>query len=228
MTTSEIPVTVNDQSFERWVLQSPQPVAVLFCTPRFANCERMRPRWQWLAKEFGGRLRVAQLTVDDNRRWARHFEVQALPTTLWLRGGEVQQRAEGLLEEEELRERAEALLAGREPSIAPRASVEPVILTDATFAEAINQQKPVLVDFWAAWCGPCRMIAPVIERLAREMSDQAVIAKLNVDENPRTAQQFNVRSIPMLMIFKSGQVVDQMVGVQPEPVIRDRLRRVMD
>ncbi|MCB0079038.1 MAG: thioredoxin [Anaerolineales bacterium] len=227
MPPTPIPLTVNDESFERWVLQSELPVAVLFCTPKFANCQTMRPRWDGLAQQFGDRLRVALLTVDDNRRWARHFKVTALPTTLWFRNGKAQQRAEGLLSEAELRERAEALIAGRDPKIESTPSKGPLILTDASFAAAIRSETPTLVDFWAAWCGPCRMIAPVIERLADQMGDRATIAKLNVDENPRTAQQFNVRSIPMLLIFKNGQVVDQLVGAQPEPVIRQRLEAAL-
>ena len=120
-----------------------------------------------------------------------------------------------------------ALIAGRDPKIESTPSKGPLILTDASFAAAIRSETPTLVDFWAAWCGPCRMIAPVIERLADQMGDRATIAKLNVDENPRTAQQFNVRSIPMLLIFKNGQVVDQLVGAQPEPVIRQRLEAAL-
>jgi thioredoxin 1 len=98
-----------------------------------------------------------------------------------------------------------------------------VTLTDANFREIVSGEQPVLVDFWAPWCGPCRMIAPAIEQLAQEFQGKAVIGKLNVDENPMTAQQFRVMSIPMIMIFKDGQPVEQMVGVQPVQVLRQRL-----
>jgi len=102
----------------------------------------------------------------------------------------------------------------------------PVTLTDADFERVIrSSQLPVLVDFWAAWCGPCRMLAPVIEELAREFQGRAVIGKLNVDENPRTAQRFGIMSIPTLLLFRQGQVVDRIVGVQPAQVIRQRLLR---
>jgi thioredoxin 1 len=100
---------------------------------------------------------------------------------------------------------------------------KPVTLTDANFREIVSGEQPVLVDFWAPWCGPCRMIAPAIEQLAQEFQGKAVIGKLNVDENPMTAQQFRVMSIPMIMIFKDGQPVEQMVGVQPVQVLRQRL-----
>ncbi len=230
MPAGDTPLTVNDSTFERWVLQSDLPVAVLFCTPRFAKCQAIQPLWQALASEFAGRLRVVQVVVDENRQWARHFQVSALPATLWLRGGEVQQRSEGLPDEAELRERAEALLANRPPRLPEKAASPafssvgaPVKLTDETFAAALGDARPVLVDFWAAWCGPCRMIAPAIEKLAQEMGDRALVAKLNIDENPRTAQRFNVMSIPTLLVFKGGRVVDTIVGAQPAPVIRQRL-----
>lgn len=229
MAASDVPVSVSDESFERWVLESALPVALLFCTPKFAKCQTIQPLWQALAREYAGRLRVAQIRVDDNREWARYYGITALPTTLWLRGGKERQRAEGLPDEATLRERAEALLADREPRLPEKARSSlssangPVTLTDATFAAALADERPVLVDFWAAWCGPCRMIAPTVEQLAKEMGERALVAKLNVDENPQTAQRFRVMSIPMLLIFRQGHVVDTLVGVQPAPVLRQRL-----
>ena len=102
-------------------------------------------------------------------------------------------------------------------------STKPITLTDANFQNIIAQGKPVLVDFWAPWCGPCHMIAPSIEQLAKEFQGRAIIGKLNVDENPMTAQQFQVMSIPTVLIFRDGRVVDQLVGVQPLGVLRQRL-----
>ena len=81
----------------------------------------------------------------------------------------------------------------------------------------------MLVDAWAEWCGPCRMIAPVLDQLAGESAGRYKIAKLNIDENPRTAAQFNIRSIPTLLIFKNGSLVDQIIGVQPKQAIAARL-----
>jgi thioredoxin len=103
----------------------------------------------------------------------------------------------------------------------------PHVVTDETFARDVlsaSSSLPVLVDAWAAWCGPCRMLAPVLDELALESGGRYKIAKLNVDQNPRTAAQFNIRSIPTLLIFKNGQLIDQIVGVQPKQTIAARLR----
>lgn len=103
---------------------------------------------------------------------------------------------------------------------------KPQVVTDATFASEVvsaSSSLPVLVDCWAPWCGPCRMIAPVLEQLAAESRGRYKIAKLNVDENPQTSGQFHIRSIPTMLIFKNGQVVDTIVGAVPKQTIAARL-----
>ena len=96
--------------------------------------------------------------------------------------------------------------------------------TDQNFkSEILDSDKVSLVDFWAAWCGPCQMLGPVIEELAGDYEGKAVIAKLNVDENPNTAAQYGIRSIPTLLIFKNGEIVDQMVGAMPKNMIAEKI-----
>jgi len=102
-----------------------------------------------------------------------------------------------------------------------------VTLTDANFqSEVIDSDQPVLVDFWATWCGPCRIIAPIIEELAVEFDGKAKIAKLDVDHNPQSAMAFGVRSIPTLLFFKNGQVVDQLIGTAPKKVLAAKLENL--
>lgn len=102
---------------------------------------------------------------------------------------------------------------------------KPLIVTDATFQREVLESngRPVLLDCWAPWCGPCRMVGPIMERLAAESDGRYRVAKLNVDENPRTAAQFQIQSIPTMLIFKNGKLVDRLVGAQPKPAIAARL-----
>jgi thioredoxin 1 len=103
-----------------------------------------------------------------------------------------------------------------------------VILSDADFEEKVLKNSlPVIVDFWAAWCGPCRMVAPVLEELASEYNGKAVIAKLNVDENPQTPNQFGIQAIPTMIFFKDGKEVEKVVGVTPKNEIAAKLESLV-
>ncbi len=105
---------------------------------------------------------------------------------------------------------------------------EPIALTDENFAqEVLESEIPVLIDFWAAWCGPCRMIAPIVEELSSEYQGKAKICKVDVDSAQKTAADFGIRSIPTLLIFKEGKVADQVIGAVPKEQITDKLDAVL-
>jgi thioredoxin len=103
---------------------------------------------------------------------------------------------------------------------------KPLVITDQSFEGEVLQTRgrPVLVDCWAPWCGPCRMIAPVLDQLAAESQGLYRITKLNVDENPQIASRFQIASIPTLLIFKDGKLIDRLIGVQPKQTIAERLQ----
>ena len=101
-------------------------------------------------------------------------------------------------------------------------------VTDSTFQlEVLDCENPVLVDFWAPWCGPCRMVAPVVEEIAAQYEGQLKVVKVNTDENPQVASQYGIRSIPTLMIFKDGQKVDMVVGAVPKTTLANTLEKYL-
>lgn len=107
------------------------------------------------------------------------------------------------------------------------ASDKVVTLSSGNWAEQVNTAKPVLVDFWAPWCGPCRMIAPIVEELAGEYEGKVTVGKLNVDENQALASQYGVMSIPTLLVFKGGQPVERIVGFMPKKELKAKIDAVV-
>ena len=101
-------------------------------------------------------------------------------------------------------------------------------ITDSNFdSEVLKSSQPVLIDFWATWCGPCRAIAPVVEQLAKEYAGKLKVGKVNIDEHPKTPTNYDVRSIPTLLLFKDGKVVGQIVGAVPRPKIEDMIKKAL-
>ncbi len=98
-------------------------------------------------------------------------------------------------------------------------------ITDTNFSDVTGQPGLSMVDFWAVWCGPCRMVAPIVEQLADDYAGQVTVGKLDVDNNQRSAAQFNVRSIPTILFFKDGKVVDQVIGAVPRPALEAKIKQ---
>ncbi len=136
-------------------------------------------------------------------------------------------------EDEELqrirRKKMQRLLeADREsgPESSPMGPDAPITVTDGTFPEVVRRHPLVVIDCWAPWCGPCRMVSPIIEELARDYAGKIVFGKLNVDRNRKTAATYNVMSIPTILIFKDGKLVDSQVGAMPRNVLEARIRNI--
>jgi len=106
-------------------------------------------------------------------------------------------------------------------------SANVVEITDQNFQEVTGQAGLTMVDFWAVWCGPCRMVAPIVEQLAEDYAGQVTVGKLDVDSNQRSASQFNVRSIPTILFFRDGKVVDQVIGAVPRPALESRIKQLL-
>ncbi len=107
---------------------------------------------------------------------------------------------------------------------AAKNDAKPILLSDASFSSEISKYPLLVVDFWAAWCGPCRTVAPIIEQLAKEYAGRVAFGKLNVDENPLTSGEFEVQSIPTLLIFRNGEAVDGIVGAVPKYQIESKIK----
>jgi len=103
----------------------------------------------------------------------------------------------------------------------------PITLDDANFKETVKKYPLMLIDCWAAWCGPCRMIAPVVDELARDYAERVIVGKLNVDENPETTMSFGIVSIPTLLIMKDGKEVDRIIGAVPKQFIQEKLQKYL-
>lgn len=100
-------------------------------------------------------------------------------------------------------------------------------ITEVNYNEMAAQGKPMVLDFWATWCGPCRKIAPIIEELAKDYEGQAIIGKVNIEESPELTDQFGIRNIPTILYIKNGEVVDKQVGAAPRPVLEEKLKGIL-
>jgi len=132
------------------------------------------------------------------------------------------------LKERKMREMEEDMKAMKAGGAEGEGMIDsPLIMDDASFVETVRKYPLIIVDCWAAWCGPCKMVAPVIDELAKEYAGKVVFGKLNVDENPKIASEFGIMAIPTLFIFKNGEPVDVIQGAMPKPYFEAKLKEWM-
>ena len=233
----DTPLITQDQSIQR-VLAAGLPVLLVFLdreAPQALNVEMNR-----LARDEAGKLLVVQVFAKDSPESVRKYQIASFPAVATVRDGQVQSKADGITAAE-MNQHATFLL-GKGPRPADQSFARsqnsrqtvhpaggagggtPVAVSDSTFEqEVLRSPIPVIVDFWAPWCGPCKMVAPALDRMAQEWAGKVKVAKVNSDENPQLVTRYGVRGIPTMLVVKNGQIVDHWVGALPEPAMRSRI-----
>jgi len=185
-------------------------------------------------------VKVVKIDVTKNPEFESEFKVGKHPVLVTFHCGEVISRRSRpwAHDVEDIAKKAKTLIPvtttqdteGEEESMSNAIIQDaPVHVTDASFEEVVlKSELPVLIDFWAEWCGPCRMVAPILDKLAKEFAGQVRIAKVDVDQNQMLAQQFQIQSIPTLMFVKEGKIVGRSAGAAPEPALRDVIQQLID
>ena len=224
-------IHTNQHSIDR-VLGAGVPVVLYFLEGNNLTTDTSLDQ---AASTFAGRALFAKIDAAAEPTLMQRFGVQQTPSTVFVKGGETDAIVAGSLSPDDRNAWLNYLIdGGARPANSASSTAngtgtknggsgKPITLTDANFQQVISGPDPVLVDFWAPWCGPCRMVAPSVEQLAEEFAGRAVVGKLNVDDNYRTSQQYGIQGIPALYTFKNGQPVEQLVGAQPIHVLRQRL-----
>lgn len=222
----------SDLSLDR-VLNAGLPVMLIFYDKDLPN--DLRQAMDDLARQYAGKALIVTLARGDAVQAITRFGVRQLPALVTVRDGQTITRQENIRAFELKPHIAHAagegpLPVARAAEAGPQAnsgsSQVPIHVNEAQFdSEVIQSERPVLIDFWAPWCGPCHMVAPTIEKLAREHSKVLKVVKVNVDENPGLASRYHAMSIPTMIVIKGGREVDRWVGAQPEEAIRGRVAR---
>jgi thioredoxin 1 len=216
MAIFDTPINTDAVNLQRVVTQ-PLPVVLhLYRSPDTSLNSTLAA----LAKDQAGKLLVARIDVATNQQVYAQYQQPNLPAIFTIKNGETQSFSASAQPADVQAHAAYLLGQGPKPATpapAPKGNGQPVKVTDASFERDVLQSNiPVLVDFWAAWCGPCRMIAPSLDNIAQNYDGRLKVAKLNVDENPRMAAKYQASSIPLLILFKDGRAVNKMLGARPQ------------
>ncbi|MEQ8674034.1 MAG: thioredoxin [Aggregatilineales bacterium] len=227
----DTPINTDDNAIER-ILGQGLPVLLYLFDKQNPNLEEAFKR---VAKENAGNMLVVKVDASANPNVHARFNRPALPALLTLDEGEVESSASHILPED-VDAHADFLMGmgplpqttTAETNARAQKGALPVHISDASFQQdVLNSDVPVLVDFWAPWCGPCHMVAPVLDRLAEQYAGKIKITKLNVDNNPSMARHYQAMSIPMMLMFKNGQQVGKLVGAHPQGNIEQMIRQAL-
>jgi thioredoxin 1 len=248
----DTPIRTGAQNLER-ILGSSLPSLLVFETPNCEPCRNLEPTLKSLAGDFAGKVLIVRVEDAQQEEVVRRFNVRHAPTlVLWQRGREVG-RIEGAARSDKIRDHLNYLLGiGIRPAntTGPSITIPGVLpggdparpdhqapvkeaqsthnVTDATFEpQVLRSPLPVLVDFWAPWCGPCRMVSPAVEEIGRQHTGQMKVVKVNTDENPAYASRLGIRGIPTLILFRNGREVDRIVGAAPKPQLQAWVERLL-
>ncbi len=218
----------SDLSLDR-ALQAGLPVAMVFYDHDLPG--DVRQAMDDLARRHAGKVLIIMLARSDAPQAMSRFGIRSLPALVTARDGKLVTRQDGATPADLHSHITHVLGDGPLPSprtaaLRPEPVKAPVSVGQANFEwEVLQADRPVLVDFWAPWCAPCRMVAPTVEALAREHADALKVAKVNVDENPGLAARYGAMSIPTMIVMVGGREVDRWVGALPENAIRKRVAR---
>jgi len=221
----DTPIITSESNLDT-VLWIPLPKLLIFY--RHSLPEMLNQTMKNLARQEAEKLLIVKIDLAENPNLIKRYQIGAGTTILALKDQQEVGRTTDLAQVEKYA----AYLLGQSDQLPQQEATPthnnptPIHVTERTFDQTVlHNQQPVLVDFWATWCAPCRMIAPILERLAVEFAGKITIAKVNTDENPYLTNDYRIHGIPALLLFKNGKAVDRIVGAAPEATLRQFIQR---